>query len=92
MSEIVDITDREPNPELVAMLERHLEWARAGEIRSALIVVASADSSTTHSWAFDGRTWQQPLFAQVTLAQMEMAMNMSLKSDGILGMALRGES
>lgn len=92
MSEIIDITDREPNPALIEALERHLEWARAGEIRSAVLVAAWADNATATSWALDGRTYQKMVYAELTLAQNELAMNLSLKCDGILAMALRGET
>lgn len=91
MSEIVDITDREPNPQLIAMLERLLAQARAGDIRSAVIVSSWDNNGCTTSWVLDDRTYTRMLFAELVLAQHEMAMNVSLKDDGILPKAIRGE-
>lgn len=85
MTEIRDIKDRSPNPDLIAMLEDRLERAKAGDIRSAVIVTSADDNATGHGWVMDARTWQQPILAQMLYAQNEIMLRMSLVSEnGIL--------
>ena len=58
---------------------------KAGEIRSAVIVTSAADNATGHGWALDGRTWQQPVLAQMMIAQNEMMLRISAtETSGIL--------
>lgn len=79
---IEDITDRRPNHALVAMLEELLVRARAGEVRSVITVTSAADSATGHGWSLDGRTWQQPMLAELMVVQHELMLKMSLERDG----------
>ena len=85
MADFRDVKDRAPNPALISMLENRLEQAKAGEIRSAVIVTSAADNATGHGWALDGRTWQQPVLAQMMIAQNEMMLLVSAtETSGIL--------
>ena len=85
MADFRDVKDRAPNPTLISMLENRLEQAKAGEIRSAVIVTSAADNATGHGWALDGRTWQQPVLAQMMIAQNEMMLLVSAtETSGIL--------
>ena len=46
---------------------------------------AAADNATGHGWALDGRTWQQPVLAQMMIAQNEMMLRISAtETSGIL--------
>ena len=82
MADFRDVKDRAPNPTLISMLENRLEKAKAGEIRSAVIVTSAADNATGHGWALDGRTWQQPVLAQMMIAQNEMMLLISATETG----------
>ena len=82
MADFRDVKDRAPNPTLISMLENRLERAKAGEIRSAVIVTSAADNATGHGWALDGRTWQQPVLAQMMIAQNEMMLLISATETG----------
>ena len=85
MADFRDAKDRAPNPTLISMLENRLEQAKAGEIRSAVIVTSAADNATGHGWALDGRTRQQPVLAQMMIAQNEMMLRISAtETSGIL--------
>jgi len=77
MTNVVDITDRSPNPALIEMLERLLGRARAGDLRSVIYASAGTDGATGHGWAIDDRSWRQPLLAEMMIVQNEMMLAMS---------------
>ena len=82
MADFRDVKDRAPNPTPISMLEKRLERAKAGEVRSAVIAPSAADNATGHGWALDGRTWQQPVLAQMMIAQNEMMLLVSATETG----------
>ena len=85
MADFRDVKDRAPNPTLISMLENRLEQAKAGEMRSAVVVTSAADNATAHGWALDGRPWPQPVLAQTMIAQNEMMLRISAtETSGIL--------
>jgi hypothetical protein len=59
MSEVVHIKGApikqlgQPSPEVIAVLEKHLEEAKAGRIRAVGIAVVNADDTTGTEWVFD---------------------------------------
>ena len=73
------------------MLERLLAQAQAGDIRSAVVVSSWDDNSCNTQWVMDSRTYSRMIFAELVFAQHELAMNLSLKADGVLPQAIRGE-
>jgi hypothetical protein len=79
VSDLRDIKDRAPSPELVAMLERNLERAKAGEIRSAVLVLGWDDDSTSHGWVLDFRSNRRMLLAETLISQQELALNIGLQ-------------
>lgn len=64
--------DRAPNPDLVRVLERCLEEAKAGEMRSAAICCSYDDDRVQRYWALDARTGLYRLLGQVAVCQAEL--------------------
>lgn len=75
---LVDIKDRTPNAETIKILERALEHARKGEIRSVVIVTGWDDNATAHAWSVDQRTWKRMLLGEVSIAQANLAVKISV--------------
>lgn len=85
-----DIKDRTPNVHTIAMLEKALEQAKTGELRAVLLVKEFDDSSVNHHWSIDRRTSRRMLLAEVAMAQLDLAVNISIEDgDTVLAMALQ---
>lgn len=80
-AEIVDVTDRKANPETVAMLERLLDQAKRGELRTIVIACGWADDSQTTCWVLDGRNTRRRLIGGLALAQFDLMTNTALEDD-----------
>ena len=86
----VDIKDRSPNEDLVSFLERMLDLAKSGELRSALVVTCYDDCSVNHSWRMDKRNSARMMLAQLIISQHELITALGLSDDAsILAQKLR---
>lgn len=89
---LVDIKDRTPNADLVEILERGVELAKQGELRSALVVYAWDDGRVSHGWACDERTPRRLMLAELVLAQTDFATKILIEDGGnVLSAAVTGE-
>ena len=61
---------REPNENLIKELEKALELARSGELRSAILAGVLRDDSTVTMWAGSGR--QITLLGAIRLIEHEV--------------------
>lgn len=84
---LVDIKDRTPNQDTVRLLEKALEQAKSGELRSILLVKCWDDNSTTHDWSMDERSWRRMVLAEVVIAQTNLAAKISV-DDGDTALAM----
>jgi hypothetical protein len=88
MPKLHDIKDMSPNKALVAVLEKALAEAKAGELRSAVIVKAWADDSVCHAWALDGRTTVRRMLSEIVMMQHDFIVNIEfMENDSILAKA-----
>ena len=81
MADLKDITERAPNPDLVEQLERMLEFARAGEVRSWVSAFAWVDGAMTHGWALDGRSPKIAMLGSLNMAQFALSSKVELEDD-----------
>lgn len=84
---LVDIKDRTPNEATIRILERALESAKKGELRSVLLVKGFDDSCVDHEWSLDERSWRRMMLAEIVLAQTNLATKISV-DDGDTALAL----
>lgn len=66
---IKDIKERRPNEKLINSIEKLLESAKSGELRSMFYVCGWDDCSVNHGWAYDLRSARRPLLAELVLLQ-----------------------
>ena len=84
-SQVKDIKDMSPNPNLIELLEDYLKDAKSGELRSMVAAISWADDSVDHNWAIDKRSSERRLLAEVLMMQSDMVVNIGLKDgDSIL--------
>jgi len=85
-----DIKDRSPNQALIDLLEKQLELAKSGELRSAIIVNGFNDDSVEHVWAIDRRSSWRMLLSELVILQHSFTVNIELRDgDSVLAMALQ---
>ena len=84
-----EIKDMSPNQDVVAILERMLDRAKSGELRSALVVQGYSDDTVCHSWALDWRNSPRRMLAELVMTQHDFVVNLEMKErDSVLSMAL----
>lgn len=84
-----DIKDRTPNQDTINHLERLLEKAKSGEIRTVIDLVGWEDDSWTHGWSIDARNSRRRMIGELTLMHFDMLTNQALDDgDSILSMVL----
>lgn len=71
MTNLVDITDREPNPDLIRHLEMCLDHAKSGKLRSYIAVFGWADDSWSHSWVKDPRNSWLRMAGELSLTNFD---------------------
>lgn len=79
MSEIKDIKDMTPNPDLVAMLKRLLADAESGELRSHVGISGWDDDSTTTNWVLDDRTNPRKMLAQMVMTEHDLVVKIGFQ-------------
>lgn len=91
MSNVIDITDREPNQELIQSLESLLDYARSGQLRSCLFVTGWDDDCFSHNWAKDDRNSWKRMVGEIALAQTDFHMAALNGAESFLDRLLDGE-
>ena len=81
MGKLVDIKDNTPNAELVEQLERMLEKAKAGEVRSWVSVFEWSDGSVSHGWAFDRFAARRTMVGALAECQFAVVSEMQLRAE-----------
>lgn len=91
MAELHDIKDRSPNPDLIAMLERNLAVAKAGDLRSVVMVLGWGDDTVSNGWSVDPRSNRRMMLAEMAMCQADFIVKISVE-DGhtVLSHELRG--
>jgi len=92
MADLVDITDRTPNPDLIAMLERMIADAKAGELRSAVVVCGWQGDRASSGWQLDARTSGRKLLGEIAVLQFDFLAGLAVREgDGTFARIVRGE-
>lgn len=77
-AEIYEVKDQEPNQELIGHLEKMLEQARAGVLRSHFTVCGWNDDCVSHCWVIDSRNSRIRMLGETVLAQHNLATDINL--------------
>jgi len=86
---VIDMTDTKPNAATVQMLEKLLEHAKAGRLRTVYITNGWSDDEWTTCWVIDPRSSRRRLIGQVAISQFDLLTKQSLDDgDSILSEAL----
>lgn len=89
MSNLVDIKDNSPNEHLVKYLEGLLDYAKKGELRSAIVVSSWEDNCVTHGWRVESRAARRRILGEIALMQYEFMTQIGLvEGDSILAKEL----
>jgi len=75
---LIDIKDRKPHEDLVALLEQMLVHAKSGELRSVFATCSYDDNKVGTMWCLDGRTDRRRMLSEVVLGQQELITRISL--------------
>lgn len=78
MADLIDIKDMTPNLDLVAQLERALEQAKSGELRSMLWAKQWDNRSTANGWACDWRSSDKMLLSELVLLQHDIVVRIGM--------------
>lgn len=78
MGDLKDIKDRTPNQDTIEHLEKLLEQAKTGELRTIIDVAAYDDDSVSHGWSIDSRNSRRRLIAEVVMLQNDIVTNQAL--------------
>lgn len=86
---IIDIKDKTPSEDVIKLLEKLLEKAKSGDLRSALVIQGYADDTFIHEWSIDVRTGHRRFLADLVMAQYDLATKIALREgDSVLANAL----
>lgn len=89
MTQLLDMKDNEPCAETVKMLEGMLEQAKAGTLRTVVIICGWSQDGWTTNWAIDQRSSRRRLLGQVSLAQFEILTDTAVHNrDSVLAKTL----
>jgi len=91
-AQLHDIKDKIPNPATVAALERLLEQARQGEVRTIAYILGYDDDAFTHGWVIDARSSPRRLLGQSALLNFDLLTDVAIRDgDTRFAGAVRGE-
>jgi hypothetical protein len=76
-----DVKDKAPNEDTIKMLEAVLEAAKAGEIRTVVMVAGWNDDSWTHHYSIDHRNNRRRLIGETTMLHFDMMTNQALDDE-----------
>lgn len=92
MGDLLDIKDRTPNPDLVAMLEQMLGDAQEGRLRSAIVLLSWDDDRVSSGWQVDERTSSRRLLGEFAMCQFDFLAGAAVREgSGTFARILRGE-
>lgn len=90
MVAVVNIKDSAPNAATIDLLEKALARAKAGELRTVILINGFDDDGWSHGWSVDERTSKRRMLGQFSLAQYDMLTNVALMDgDTVIAGALR---
>ncbi|MEE9223053.1 MAG: hypothetical protein V3V40_06310 [Nitrosomonadaceae bacterium] len=85
MKNLIDIKDMTPNQNLIVALERLLEEAKAGDLRSIIYSIAYDNQGVSNGWAIDPRSHRRLLLAELMILQHDFIVDIALMdNDGVL--------
>jgi len=76
-----EIKDKAPNQATIDMLEKALERAKSGEIRTVLCVYGYDDDSWSSGWSIDSRSSSLRLLGAVTQFSFQVQTNNALADE-----------
>jgi len=79
MAAIADIKDRAPNADLIDFLEKKLEQAKSGELRSVVCITGYDDDTWSNSWALDIRNGTRRMLGEMSMLHFDMLTNIAIK-------------
>lgn len=83
-----DIKDMTPNKHTIKALEKLLEEAKRGEIRTVVYFIGCEADQWYHGWSLDDRNGRRRLIGEMTLALHDMINNVHLdEGDTVLSRA-----
>lgn len=84
-----DIKDNAPNVGTIKLLESLLEEARAGRVRTVVMVTGNNEDGWHNCWSIDNRNSRRRMIGELTLMHHDMLVNQSLADgDSVLSYAL----
>lgn len=78
MGDLADIKDRTPNEDTVRHLEKLLEYAKSGTLRSVITLTAWDDDCVGHGWSIDGRNSRRRIIAELVMLENDIITNQAL--------------
>ncbi len=75
MNKITDITDTKPNEALIEHLERLLEFAKSGELRTMLSISGWNDDAWSHGWVLDDRNSKRRMLGELSMLSYDIHTN-----------------
>ena len=78
---IEDIKDRKPNPDTIRILERLLDEAKRGEVRTIVYICGYDDDSWGNGWVVDSRNTARRMIGELTMLHFDFIANQSLQDD-----------
>ena len=85
-----NIKDMTPNQDTVSMLEKLLDEAKRGEIRTIVYFLGSESDEFYHGWSLDPRNSRRRLIGEVTLLLHDLVNNTHLEEgDAVLAKAFQ---
>lgn len=89
MANIEQIKDMTPNEAMIKELEKLLDHAKNGHVRSVFAVCGWADDSVSNMWSIDNRNSDRRILAEIVIAQHDFVVNIGLKEgDSVLAQNL----
>ena len=81
ITKLSDVKDMTPNTETVEHLERLLDLAKQGQVRSIISVVGYDDQTASCGWYVDWRSDKERLAGKLHLLNQDFAANVLLCDD-----------
>ena len=84
---VSDIKDRAPNLQAIQTLEKLLEYAKSGELRTIVVLAGWDNDAFNHHWSMDPRNSRRRLVGEMTMLWHDVVTNQSI-ADGDSSLAL----
>lgn len=86
-----DIKDRTPNPDTIRLLERILQDAKDGLLRTVIVVEGDSEDAWATTFSLDRRNTARRMIGEVTLMYHQIVQRQLLVEDSPLSRAIYGE-